>query len=74
MTFEQIKTIITDWKLNRTEIARRSGINYYTFTMKYKQRPNYRFTEEELIKISNVLLKLSNDIGGKHILFMNKNN
>jgi hypothetical protein len=58
----QIKWIMKHWKLHKGLIAAKSGINEYTFGMKLKGAPNYKFTDAELHMITEALLQLSRDI------------
>jgi DNA-binding NtrC family response regulator len=60
---QQIKQLISDWRLNKTELAERIGMNPKTF--RNKLNPNldqYHFTEGEQKRIVDVFRELEMDI------------
>lgn len=60
---ERITQVINDWKMNKTLLAQKSGMNPYTFKMKLLDtQPQYRFTEEEQDRIAAVLRDMAKDI------------
>lgn len=62
MTFQQIKQLIDKWQLHKPTIAKEANINYYSFRRKLAEQPNYRFTDDDLNRITQVLKNLANDI------------
>ena len=61
---DKIIQIIEKWKLNKTFLAEKLGMEQPTFINTIKKRQYYNFTPAQLEKLKGILVKMREDLKG----------
>ena len=58
----EIQALISKWKLNRNYLASQIGMPKGTFNNKLSPKHPTQFSEDELVRLKNVLITLRDDL------------
>lgn len=59
---KQLNKLIMKWKLNKSLLAEKIGMPKTTFSFTLNGKKHYKFTPEQLEKLTKVLIKMSDDL------------